>query len=138
MLWGTMSKFKIEQIDKIYYTKVIDMLSSAIEISDGFYNNDGSDGLPNEAIMNRLIISFKEWLISDEGVDWLSRLGYYKKTSDGQFINADMVKECSVCNTYYNKNDLFVCENCGKEICGRCSFVIDSTYGIRWCLNCNK
>jgi hypothetical protein len=128
---------KVSETDVLYYSRVIDTLSSVLQISDNFYKNDGMPAVPNENIMEALILSFKVWLNSDEGADWMGTMGYYRKTVEGSFISTDLVGKCEVCGNILNKILMFKCENCGKHICSSCSDVMDETYDIRWCCNCS-
>jgi hypothetical protein len=132
-----MANVGINEIDVLYYSRVIDTLSSVLQISDNFYKNDGMPAVPNENIMEALILSFKVWLDSEEGADWMGTMGYYRRTTEGQFITTDLVGECEVCGSLLNKITLFKCENCGKHVCSKCSEIMDETYDIRWCCNCS-
>jgi hypothetical protein len=129
---------RVTKLDRLYYARVVDSLLDALQISDTFSEIDGMDKLPlpAERIMNKLIISFKEWLISEEGADWLSRLGYYKMTDEGRLISYDLQISCDNCKTIINKTEAIVCENCNRVICAKCSEVVDTKYDIRWCINC--
>lgn len=129
---------RVTKLDRLYYARVVDSLLNALQISDTFSEIDGIDKLPLPAdlIMNKLIISFKKWLISEEGADWLARLGYYKMTEEGRLISYDLQVTCDNCKTLINKTEAIVCENCNRVICPKCSEVVDIKYDIRWCLNC--
>ena len=122
--------------DRLYYSRVIDSLASIFQIADEFYKNDGLPTMPNEKVMDTLIVLFKKWLMTDEGADWLSDLGYHKKTIKGKFITHNMVSMCECCGDYSNKIDIFYCERCGRPVCNSCSIIVDRKYNIRWCEHC--
>jgi len=131
-----MAEILVTEKDRIYYANVIDKLGSLFDIFESFHKYDGMPNIPNEDIMDFLIKSFKEWIVSKEGASWLEDLGYHKKTKDGSFIKYELVQECECCSELISEIEFYTCEKCGKKICSSCSNIVNEAYDIRWCNSC--
>ena len=107
---------EVTEKDLIYYSRIIDLLGNVLDVFDSFCKNDGLERVPNEEIMELLITSFKKWLLTDDGADWLSDLGYFRKDMNDSFVQVDRLTTCQVCSSTVNLIESFKCEACGKII----------------------
>jgi len=94
------------------------------------FNGDSSPLL--DSVMDFVISEFKDWLMSLEGMEWLSDLGYVK-SNKVEYQGYDF---CPQCSGILLRSDHNICECCGREVCSHCSNIVDRDVGIRWCDNC--
>jgi hypothetical protein len=127
----------IDATDRLYYHNAVEYVVEQLEITRNFIKYNGLTSFTSEDVSEQAITYVKNWLLSNQGEQWLSTLGYSKlssiTTNDCAITLADY---CPVCSGIYPQTDGTVCECCGRSICRPCSTIVDPQYDVEWCESC--
>jgi hypothetical protein len=122
----------VTETDRHYFSVVVDRIQEVYEMASEFVSYNGAYTTPAEKIVDLAILEFKTWLTSNQGQSWMGTMGYSFSQS---FLYPD-ISVCPVCSGILSVSDHNVCESCGVHVCSPCSEIVDSSYGIRWCVSC--
>lgn len=130
---------EITDKDRFFYSSAVERLTERFEIAKEFLRNNGIPSLPMEELTDMMIFEIKDWVIGQEGEQWLSSLGYSKH---GQIAVSGTLHFnisgclCPSCSGAFPQMNGMYCERCGKYMCGPCVTVVDPIYQIAWCDDC--
>lgn len=130
---------EVTEKDKLFYNSAMEYLYNKFEIAGEFVKHDGLTSIPIEDMTTLMITSVKEWLISNDGREWLQTLNYYRADIAGDednCVSLGSLDLCPVCSGNFMVQNGLVCERCGKVTCGPCNAVVDNNYNIVWCEDC--